>query len=468
MRNFSESFQGKRVTVLGLGLHGGGVGTVSALVKAGAQLTVTDIKTADQLQFSLDALKQFQNIMYVLGENRLADFERADMVVISPAVQWSNPCVQFALKKHIPVEMDASLFFRFCPCPIVGVTGTKGKTTVSLLICEMLKSAGKHVVKAGIGQISVLDKLAEARTDSVCVFELSSWRLSSLGRMGTSPHVSVFTNFLPDHLNYYGSLERYLDDKKNIFRFQKPEDIAVGNNDDATVRRVFKETVARKIAYSFHNPFGNECIVTENGNMRFYVNGKVKQLFSTRDIPLKGKHNIANVMAASAVAIALGVEVESIRKAVFGFQGVAHRLELITEKHGVKYYNDTAATIPDATISALDSFTQPVVLIAGGFDKGLEYTALAKKITEHTKDVVFFKGAASDILMRTIRDLLLEKRVHRSFETVKNMEEAVYMASQKAQGGDVVLLSPGAASFGMFENEFDRGEQFRKAVLRNG
>jgi len=467
MHNIAEHFAGKRITVLGLGVHGGGVGVVSAFSEAGAKVTVTDIKTESQLELSINMLKSFHNVSYVLGENRPQDFEQADMVVISPAVQWTNPYVQRALQRHIPVEMDASIFFRFCPCPIIGVTGTKGKTTTSMLICEMLERAGKHVVRAGIGQISVLDKLKDVRPDSVCVFELSSWRLSSLGRMGASPHVAVFTNFLPDHLNYYGSIESYLDDKKNIFRFQKAGDIAIGNSDDPTVLRIFKESVARKIAYSFRRPFGSEYVLTENGSMRFFSTGTKEQIFATRTIPLKGKHNLANVMAASSVALSLGVDIRTIREAVFHFRGVAHRLELVTEKKGVKYYNDTAATIPEATISALDSFTQPVVLIAGGFDKKLEYGALAKKIVERTKDSVFFTGAASEILIEKIQDILHERGIQRSFEMVKNMEEAVYVASQKAQYGDIVLLSPGAASFGLFENEFDRGEQFRKAVLKN-
>jgi UDP-N-acetylmuramoylalanine--D-glutamate ligase len=463
---WKEYFKDKKITVFGLGLHGGGVGTVKFLAQAGAKITVTDIKTKEQLVPSIKKLEGYKNIRYVLGQHRMEDFSRADIVVKSPPIPWNNPYIKHALKHKVAVEMDSSLFMRFCDRPVIGITGTKGKTTVSILIYEILRSAGLNPIKVGVGQAPVLDKLLELKNDSVVVFELSSWRLSALGRAQQSPHIGVFKNFLPDHLNYYSTIESYLNDKKYIYQFQGPKDYLVINHNDKTLCSLVDEVPSQIINFSLTKHSQGQSVFLDD--RWIYLNDGVdeKKIIPLYKLKIRGKHNIANVMAAIGAAHAYGIDIENIRKAVEHFTGVPHRLELVGEVRGIKYYNDTSATMPEAAISAIESFTQSVILIAGGSSKGLKYDEFARVITQKVKDIVFFKGKASEQMKENLSKLLGENQKASDFVTVDTMEDAVTIATEKAQKNDVVLLSPAAASFGLFDNEFDRGDQFRKAVKK--
>ncbi len=457
-------FKNKRVTVFGLGLQGGGAGAVKFLASHGAKVIVTDIKTREQLISSFEKLKGIKNIEYVFGQHREEDFTKVDMVIKTPSVPWNNKYVKLALDKNIPVEMDSSLFFKLCKNPIVGVTGTKGKTTIAALIYEILKTAGKNPVKVGIGQVSVLDKLDILKKDSVVVFELSSWRLSALGRSRLSPHIAVFKNILPDHLNYYKTMDECLADKENIFLYQKPKDFLIINEDDERLRESSQKAKSQVIRFGSSGIKGGKSVFCEEGIV--YINNGVdiKRLIDIKDIKLPGAHNISNVMAAAAAAYACEVPLVEIKKTIAEFKSVPHRLEFVKELNGVKYYNDTAATIPDAMMSALDAFTEPIILIAGGTDKKLDFALAGKEITGKVKDIIFLKGDATEKLIDQIRKNLPEEEKNRKFEVVDSMEKAVEAARGKAQAGYIVLLSPGAASFGIFTNEFDRGDKFKEAV----
>jgi len=457
-------FKDKKITVFGFGLHGGGVGVVTYLVEHGAKIIVTDLKTKEQLATSLEKLKGLKNITYVLGQHRGEDVTNTDMVIKNPAVPWSDKHITLALEKKIPVEMDSSLFFKLCKNPIIGVTGTKGKTTTAAIIYQILKSAGKNAVKVGVSQASVLDKLESLKKDTVVVFELSSWRLSALGRAKMSPHIAVITNILRDHLNYYGTMEKYLADKKYIFANQKPKDFLVINNDDEMLCALEKESPSQTICFS-SEPLEKSCGVFLDGGAILLNDGNdVKKLIDVKDLLIAGAHNVSNVMAAAGAAWAFGISVADIKKGILEFKGVAHRLEFIKEINGVKYYNDTAATIPEAAISALRSFDQSVVLIAGGTDKNLEFADFAKEIVAKTNKVVLLKGSATEKIILQLKKLASSDLNAANIEVVDSMEAAVLFAQQKAEKGDVVLLSPGAASFGLFANEFDRGDTFREAV----
>lgn len=454
-------FKNKKITVFGLGLHGGGVAVVKFLAKNGAKVIVTDIKPREQLLPSLEKLKGLKNIEYVLGQHRPEDFTHVDMVIKNPAASWGSKQIKMALEHKVPVEIDSSLFFKLCKNPIIGVTGTKGKTTTTTIIYEILSSAGKNPVKVGIGQVSVLDKLESLKKDSVVVFELSSWRLSALGREKLSPHIAVFTNIFIDHLNYYKSMEEYIADKKYIFSNQKPKDWLIINQDDETLREVVKEAKSQTIKFS-SAPFKDGRSVFIDEDAIYFNNGvDVKKVIDLKDINIRGNHNLGNVMAAIGATQACGVDLGEIRKALLKITGVPHRLEFVRELKGVKYYNDTAATIPDAAMAALNSFSEPIVLIAGGNDKGLEFSKLGKMIAEKTKTVIFLKGNITEKIIEEMKKNLSSEK---EAIVVDSMEEAVEIASQEATEGDVVLLSPGATSFGMFLNEFDRGDKFREAV----
>lgn len=456
--------KGKRVTVFGLGLNEGGVGTVEFLERAGVRdIIVTDMKKREDLLPSLAKLARYRNITYILGQHRPEDFTHTDLVVKNPAIPWTNEYIRLAESKGVPVEMDSSLFFASCKNPIIGVTGTRGKTTTASMIAHILESAGRPVARVGISRTPVLGMLEKVKPGDTVVFELSSWRLSALGRAKRSPGIAVWTNLYPDHLNYYRTMAGYRKDKKYIYQFQKKTGILIANTSLDFIRE--EPPAGSTIFFSESGPIsgdggffrGDEAIVVRDG--------VESVLFRKSDLPVPGGHNQMNALAAALAVSATGVSGESIAVALRSFPGVPHRLEFLGEKRGVAYYNDTAATSPDGAMAALRSFDgKPVILIAGGADKNLSFGGFAEEILARTKGVVFFKGNATEALLREIRTRLPAEDARRPFEVVPSMDKAVEIASRAAEPGDIVLLSPGAASFGIFNNEFDRGDRFRAAV----
>jgi UDP-N-acetylmuramoylalanine--D-glutamate ligase len=459
-----SDLKGKKITVMGLGLHGGGIGTIRFLSWAGAEMTVTDLKSKEELASSLEKIKDLKNITFVFNQHRPEDFMKADMIIKNPVVPWDNKYIKMSLENKIPVEMDSSLFFKLCKNTIVGVTGTKGKTTTTTLIFEILKMAGKSPIKAGVGQISALDKLKDLKKDNIVIFELSSWRLSALGRCKISPKIAVITNIYPDHLNYYKNMEAYVRDKKYIFQNQKAEDFCTINWDDETLNKLDGEIKSSLIKFSANKINDGRSVYVNEGAIYVNDGNDEKKIMEVSEIKLKGSHNIYNVLASISATIALNVDLKIIKKAIAGFSGVAHRLEFVRELEGIKYYNDTAATMPEAAIAGINSFSEPLVLICGGSDKNLDVSELGKAISQKAKSVVFLKGEATEKLISAVRKNLPIENSKKDFLIAESMEKAVEMARMEAKSGDIVLLSPGAASFGMFANEFDRGDKFKVAV----
>lgn len=457
------SFSGKKITVFGLGISGGGVGTVEFLVRQGAtDIRVTDSKSAQELAESVAKIERLPGVRLFLGEHRTIDFTEVDMVIKNPRIPWSNEYVELAKRAGVPVEMDSSIFFALCEKPIIGVTGTKGKTTTASAIAHLLKVAGKQVLEVGIGEMPVLSLVERSAECDVVVFELSSWRLSALAQIRKSPHIAVFTNFYPDHLNYYSSMEEYFTDKANIVRFQNADDVFVYNAESPELVREAGRVISHPIFFAREGREGDGIFVRE-GDM-VCREGKTDSVFaSLSDIRVPGKHNIGNVLAAIAAARAFGVGFESIARGVLSFAGIPHRLEYVAERKQARWYNDSAATIPDAAIAGIKSFETPMVLLAGGSDKNLDFDELGKTIAEswHVKGAVLFAGDATEKLVAAICKYGGEKKI---FGTVSSMKEAIACACDHIEPKDMVLLSPGAASFGLFRNEFDRGDQFREMV----
>lgn len=456
-------FKGKRVTVFGIGLLGGGVGTIRYLVEHGAKVIATDIKTKEQLAHSIEQLSDLKNIEYVLGQHRREDFTKVDMVIKTPVAPWNNKHIKLALEHKIPVEVDASLFFKLCKAPIIGVTGTKGKTTTAHMIYTILERSGRHPLKVGIGQTSVLDRLKLIKKNTVVVFELSSWRLSALKQAQLSPQIAIFTNIFPDHMDYYGSMEKYLDDKKNIYRFQKPKDWFIVNCEDKEVCACADDATAQVVRCGLSASNKGRSVYVDDETIYINDGNDARKLVALDVMKLRGKHNIPNVLMAIGAAYAYGAKPSVIADALREMRNVPHRLEFVREKNGIKYYNDTASTVPRSAMAALDSFEEPIIFIAGGSDKKLHYEEFAKKIKTRVKGVVFIKGVATDKIISEIKKQSVDEEEYK-FAVVDAMDKAVEYASRSAEAGDVVLLSPGAASFGVFRNEFDRGNQFKRAV----
>lgn len=455
-------FKDKKVTIMGLGLHGGGVGVAKFFCQQGAKVLVTDLKTESQLTESIKKLKKFQ-IEYVLGSHRQKDFIETDLIIKNPGVPNNSPYLKIAETSRVPVKNDIDIFFDLCKAPIIGITGTKGKSTVATLIYLFLKTKYSNTILAGNIGVSPLEVLSKINQKSRVVLELSSFELEGLKK---SPPMAVFTNILPDHLNRYKNLEEYIESKKPIFKHQKKSDILILNYDDFVIRKFSIESQSQNYFYSQKflpdNKKNKKIVCFLKNNIVFFDGEEICRL---EEVKLKGKHNISNVLAGILAAKLLKVPSENIRKVLKKFTGVEFRQELIKEINGVKYFNDTTATMPDAVIQVISSFSQQfpgsnIVLIAGGGDKGLDYKNLAKEIKKTIKNLVLLPGTAS----KKIKEELAKQNKKLEIYEVSNMKKAVKEAAFLAKEGDIVLLSPGAASFNIFENEFDRGRQFNKFV----
>jgi len=436
----SKLFKGKKVLIMGLGLHGGGVGVVKFFYKEGAEVLVTDLKTEQQLEESIIKLKNL-DIKYSLGGHKEADFTSSDLIIKNPDVPNTSPYLEIARKNNISIETDVSLFFKLSKAFIVGVTGTKGKSTTASLIFHILKAKYKRIFLAGNIGVSPLEVLSKAKKGDVVILELSSFELENLGK---SPNIAVVTNIMPDHLNRYASMHDYIKSKKIIFKYQNKKDYLVLNYDDEVVKSFAKEAKSKVVFFS----------LIEN-----------KPVIKSIGFKLTGEHNIYNLLAAVSVAKILKLSPVVIERAVKSFNGISSRQEFIKEVNGVKYYNDTTATMPDAVIAAIRSLNKKhpgsnLVLICGGQDKGLNYANLVKEIGREVSSVVLLPGTASD----KIKEEIVVEKIKTPIILVQTMSEAVEKAKSQAKPKDIILLSPAAASFNLFKNEFDRGEQFVKIV----
>jgi UDP-N-acetylmuramoylalanine--D-glutamate ligase len=451
--------KGKNVLVMGLGVHGGGLGVTRFLVSRGANVTVTDLQTAEQLQSTLAALEGLP-IRYVLGEHHVEDFLGADMVVRNPGVPRESKYLALVREKGIPVEMEMSLFFELCPAPIIGITGTKGKTTSTLLLGEILRRSRPDTVVAGNLRVSALEALPLIKPDTPVVLELSSWQLEAVEERGLAPHVAAVTNVFPDHLNRYPDMVSYAEAKKAIFRHQQPDDVLILNADDPIVRGFAQEAKGRVVWFGQDGGARRVDCLARGFRILWREDQTMHVVCSTFDIHLLGEHNLGNVLAAVAIAKTLGIPSEQIRAGILGFTGVPDRLELVRQLDGISYYNDTTSTTPVSTVAALKSFHRPVVLIAGGSEKNLGFEELAEAVGDRVKCLVALEGTATPRLLEAVK---------RSSQVpilgpFSQFRIAVEAARKTAADGDIVLLSPACASFGMFRNEFDRGEQFRQIV----
>ena len=460
------NFKKKKIVVMGIGLHGGNVAAIKWLSAQGARVIATDTKKREELAPSLEKLKGLKNVTIVTGQHRIEDFQSADMVIKNPAVPWTNKYILAAKSNKAVIEMDSSLFFDQCLSDmIIGVTGTKGKTTTSLLIADMLTAAGKDVVKVGIGQEAVLNKLTKIKKNTYVVFELSSWRLSALAKHNVSPKIAIVTNIYPDHMNYYSSMEEYIKDKKQIFLGQKPQDMLILNWDNE-ITKSFEQDAKGSVAYfSLEKIDENVCVYVEQGTIKFNFDGKLGTICKTEEIKLRGAHNLYNALAATMAAVVMGISPSVIKSVLLSFKGAKHRLEFVDRIDGVSFFNDSAATTAESAIAGINSFAKNINLICGGSDKKLDLLPLAKRIVNasHVSSIFLLKGGATDQLKKLIIDLGGTSKIAGVFE---NMKDATTEAMEYSAAGEIVLLSPGCASFGMFANEFDRGNKFKEAVSK--
>lgn len=460
----TEGIAGKRFTVMGLGILGGGVGMAKYLASHGGIVTVTDMRPADQLQTSIDQLAGFP-ISYHLGGHDDADFTRAnaDVVIRNPGVRRNSPYLKLARESGVAIEMEMSLFFARCAAPVLGITGTKGKTTVATLCGEIMRNWRTDSVLAGNMGVSAIGLLDDIQPDQPVVIELSSWQLEAMNDQQVGPHVAVITNISPDHLDAYDSYQDYAATKRTIAHHLDDGDFIVYNANDADTARVAMETDAALLPFGLNEPAGDGAWATDSG-LHIRLDGEVSSFPLPTQLSLQGEHGTRNALAAALACLAYGAPAEAVRGGLASFRGVPYRLEEIGEVNSVMYVNDSSATAPAAAVHALDVLSangRNIHIIAGGHDKQTDLAPFADAIANHNAQVYLLNGSATP----TIEAMLSDRGVpyHGPFDS---MSAAFTSAQVNVTPGDVVALVPACASFGMFRNEFDRGDQFRAEVQK--
>ena len=457
-----EFYKDKKVTVMGLGLFGGGVGAAKFLVSQGADVMVTDLKSAEELSASLKLLNGLP-VKFRLGEHSEEDFADADMLIVNPAVPDDSSFLQIACDNNVHIDSELNIFFRFVPAPVIGITGSNGKSTTTSLLGEMLKEAGiKTWVGGNIG-VSLLEHLDEIKPDDVVVLEISSFQLELLSRIEMSPHISIVTNIAPNHLDRHKTMENYINSKKAIIHYQTEDDYTILNYDDPTLREWEGECKSHILWFSATKELEHGAFLKDN-EIIINHNSKRNVIPCPTQTNIKGIHNRQNIMAASYAAIAMHADVESIKNAIAGFTGLEHRLEYVDTINEVQYYNDSKATTPEAAIAGIKAFDSPTILIAGGYNKKVSLSQFARECTKNTKYVILVGETANNIqeLIQSVKDEKAEPEVY----VATSLDESVRKAYEIAEAGDVVLLSPACASYGMFTNYEERGKKFKELVHR--
>jgi UDP-N-acetylmuramoylalanine--D-glutamate ligase len=440
----------RQALVLGYGRSGRAA--ASFITGRGGSVRVVDRADTPELRAELEQA----GIPARLGGYGPEDLNGIDLLVVSPGVAWDEPLVETARRRGIEVTSEIDLFFRSCPSHIAGITGTNGKTTTTALTTEVLRAGGLRVMRGGnIGE-PVLDRVDQLRPDDWVVLELSSFQLESI----TTPrlHIGVVLNVTPDHLDRHKSFARYVEIKARAVTFMQSEDHAVLNVDDPACAAMQERSKGQVIAFGLRQPVRRGVNLLD-GWITIAQVGRNRRVLPAADVPLPGEHNLSNVMAAVGAGTAAGIDLERMAGAVRQFKAVEHRLEPIATFNGVRWYNDSKATNPDSTYKALAAFSEPIVLIAGGRNKGIEIEPLARAIAGRVSALVTI-GETGEELARRARDAGLEK-----VERAADLADAVRKAAALAKPGCVVLLSPAFTSYDMFRDYEDRGRRFKAAVL---
>lgn len=447
--------RGKRVLIMGLGLHGSGIASARYAAQQGGLVRVTDLRSPEVLAPSIAALEGLP-IEYILGQHREEDFRWAEIVLRVPGVKRNSPYLQIARAHGTQIEQEIALFFSACPGRIIGVTGTRGKTTTATLLYELVKATGQPAVLGGnVSGVETLSLLPTLTTHTQVVLELSSWQLEALEPHDISPSVAVFTNVYPDHLDTYDSMEDYAAAKANIFRHQASGDLAIFNYDNEWTRRMGEEAPAEHTWFT--------SLVRGGSFPRAHENTLTP--FAFRDTPLRGAHNLENILLATTTAHLLGIDDATIARVVHEFRGVAHRLQEIAVINEVHYINDTTSTTPVAGLAALQAFDGPLVLVAGGNTKYLPLAGWPAAIVQRCHDLILLKGSGTDELLPHLEEEVSKQGRPDPLRGIfDDFTAALDHAVALARPGDTLLFSPGFTSFGMFLNEFDRGDRFVRYV----
>ncbi len=456
--NMNE-WTGQHVVIVGAARQG--TALARYLSKKGARVTLTDQKEWEEMEEVREELADI-DVEWVLGGHPITLLDDADVLALSGGVPLTIPLVEKAQRRGIPLTNDSQIFLEDVPCPVIGVTGSAGKTTTTVLLGRMVQEQvgpDRTWVGGNIGN-PLIDVVEEISAEDFAVVEFSSFQLEL---MSISPQVAAVLNITPNHLDRHGTMEAYTAAKARIVAYQTDEDIAVLNRDDPGSWQLRDIVPGSLISFGFHPPEQDQVGTYIRGSMiAWWEEGAHRDLFPVSEIQLRGDHNLANVLAACALAHGVGIEPGAMAAGVRGFQGVEHRLEFVRSWGGADWYNDSIATAPERVIAAMQSFSAPLVLLAGGQDKDLPWEDFARFVEVQVRHLILF-GEAVGVIERALQDVLSG---YHDFPITRceTLKDAVQAAAEVVQPGDVVLLSPGGTSFDEFEDFAERGECFKQWV----
>ena len=452
--------KGKPVLIIGAARQGQALARF--LYRQGVPVILNDKHTVAEMQGALKAMESVP-VKWVLGEHPLELLDEVDMICVSGGVPLTLPILQEAERRGKLITNDSQLFMQAVQAPVIGITGSSGKTTTTTLvgrIAEVGIQPPRNVWVGGNIGLPLIEFLDEIKPNDLVILELSSFQLE---QMTISPHVSAVLNITPNHLDRHATMEDYIAAKARILDFQHPEDVAVLNREDAGSWALRPRVRGCLVSFGFEKPEeGLDGTYLENGSIMWQEGSHQVELFRQENIVLPGRYNLYNVLAACAMALAAGLDADAARQGISGFAGVKHRLELVREVNGVRWFNNSIATTPERTLAVLEAFDEPLVLLLGGRDKHLPWDDLSAAIHKKVDHVILF-GEAAGLIGNALGSPNQGDRL-RSIDRAKTMREALEIAQSRANPGDVVLLSPGGTSFDEFNDFEERGEFFRKWV----
>ncbi len=458
LEEFNNYIRYRKVAVIGLGVSN--LPLLDYLHEKKARVTVFDQRESDCInKEAMDKINLY-SFEYSFGKNYLEKLKGFDLIFRSPSCLPTIPELEQEANRGAIVTTEIELLMKMAPCKVIGVTGSDGKTTTTSLINKILEKAGYNTYLGGNIGIPLFTRLSEIKPEDILILELSSFQLMG---MAVSPNISVITNITPNHLNIHKDYQEYIEAKKNIFKFQDEKDILILNYDNEITRKCQKEAKGKVVFFSKKEKLDNGFIV--DGNVIKECDDKIrKHILNTEDVVLRGKHNyenIATALAATKTLVDTDIAVEAIKE----FKPVAHRIEFVREIDGVKWYNDSASSSPTRTLSGLNAFEEEIVLIAGGYDKNLEYEPLAKPIVDKVKTLILIGQTSGKIFEAVKKELEVQNKKLNIYMS-NSLKEAINLAKKSAKQNQVVLFSPASASFDMFKDFADRGNQFKDIVLK--
>lgn len=453
---FNTYIRQKNIAVLGLGISN--IPLIDYFYKHNAIVTFFDKREENEIEKNIIKKIKECGMKLSLGEKYLDNLKGFDIIFRSPSMRPDTPEVVKELERGAILTSEIELVIEMCPGTVIGITGSDGKTTTTSLIYEILKENGKNCYLGGNIGIPLFTKIEEMDKDCYVVLELSSFQLITAK---VSPKIAVITNITPNHLDIHRSYEEYIDAKANIFKYQDKTGLLVTNYDNEITRNLAKRANGRVVFFSSNEKIENGIIV-DDGIIKKSEDNLRRHILNTKNMVLRGMHNFENACAAIGATSSI-VDVENQAKAIKDFKGVEHRLEFIRKINNIKWYNDSIGSSPTRTIAGLNAFDEKIVLIAGGYDKHLDYAPIAKPIVEKVSSLILI-GQTADKIEKAVRDELKTQRKTMNIYRVNTLEETVKVARDVAKLGEIVLFSPASASFDMFKDFMERGNKFKKIV----